>query len=132
MTTTIIQAIVLLLVLSIVFPVWMIYRKTRARAELIIAIGWSILAFIRLGILLGWSIIDDASSEWVIINTMLFAVGYWWLWFSSKDIFSVLKKDKDDLESFRADEAQVTEDRATLEECKDEIESFRNGDNNAS
>lgn len=115
MLTITIHAITFLFVISIVFPVWMIYRKTRARAELLIAIGWSILALVRLAILLEISDVSELASQLTIVNTAILAAGYWWLWYSSKDIFKNINKDKTELKN-----------------CKDELEKIKNGDNNAS
>jgi hypothetical protein len=88
MFTDITHVLVFLLVLSLIFPLWAIWRKTRSRAELIIAVGFTILAFIRLGIVFNWDIISNASQEWTLINTAIIAFGYWWLYLSSRNLWN--------------------------------------------
>jgi glucan phosphoethanolaminetransferase (alkaline phosphatase superfamily) len=106
-------------VLFIVIAVWNIYKKTHSRAELLIAIGWSILALIRLGVAIDLDVIADYSQDWTAANTIILAIGYGWLWHSMNAVFRNGLADRKALKEFRADEEQVTEDRQELKERRD-------------
>lgn len=115
------HAFVVIFALSIVGATWLIYRKFKAKAELLIAIGFTVLSVIRIGVLFSWDFLDDYSQEWTLITTTILAIAYWWLYFSSTKI-KLNGKDKKDLQQFRKDRPEVDENKKELEQYrKDDV-----------
>jgi hypothetical protein len=121
MGTFTLHIIAFLAAASIMFPLWVIYRRTKSKAELLIAISFTILSIIRLGVLLDWDIVDDNALELATINLVMQAFGYWWLWFSAKGLWNKLvsQKDQKELDKFREDQPGVVVDKLELGHYKD-------------
>ena len=65
----------------------LVYRMTRARWTLVMAIGFTLFFVVRLGISFAWPVLDEYSRAITAGIYVVFALGFIWLWVNMRRFY---------------------------------------------